>query len=133
MPFSCQSLRSAEWLEAKSVELQQAEQCTPFSKFVIPPVVRAGTMVLPCLSHATHMPFSCLLGAAFLPVLKFCGYDHKLVAGPGPLMVEQSTVKKTRGNLGKTRKKMAWMGLPIEMIQIEIAHLLKGMPLSCGL
>ena len=105
LPFSCQSLRSAEWLEAKSVELQQAEQCTPFSQFVTPPVVDAGTMVLPCLSLATLMPFSCLLGAVFLPVLKFCVYNHKLVAGSGLMMVEQSTVKKTRGNLGKTRKK----------------------------
>ncbi|SRR6266487_847063 len=97
-----------------------------------PPVVRAGTIVLPCLSHATIMPFSCLSGAAFLPVLKFCGYDHKLVAGPGFMMVEQSTMNKTRGNLGRTRKNAAWMSLPIESVQIRIARLLKGVPLSCG-
>ena len=122
------------------------------------PVARAGTMVLPCLSHATHMPFSCLLGAAFLPALKFCGYDYKRIAGlvpycpvlsfpdvlPGPVLyrtrhgpfavrVEHSTMNKTRGNLGRTRKNAAWTSLPIEMIQIEMAHLAKGIPVPYGL
>ncbi len=82
--------------------------------------------------HAGTIVLLCRFPAVFLPVLKLRGYDHNLVAGPGLMMVEHSTMKKTWGNLGRTRKKMAWMGLPIESVQIGIAHLANGVPLSCG-
>ena len=65
-------------------------------------------MVLPCLSHATHMPFSCLLGAAFLPVLKFCGYNHKYKTGEVEklLLPEPLPGKKARKGVKREEKDM---------------------------
>ena len=62
--------------------------------------------------HAGTIVLLCRFPAVFLPVLKLRGYDHNLVAGPGLMMVEHSTMKKNAGKPGKNAEKdgKTWYG-----------------------